>query len=299
MGEISRTSRTVGKWTKEFPAGNNTFSLPLEPLVIRDTEYYAQDMNARFIKWKNNMQNWVQHDKGEIGDNTNVEVGKGYEVDFASATRYTFLGMPGAMIRYNSIGFIGFDSDTDAKSLSATVDTVSGDVTLNWGQPSGMNNDDFYKVYYSTTRDGFDGVEGSDYLPLPPPYDIIPVTGLEEAIHAGATLLFNQIYYMVISENETGAEGTSTYSLGVWTADYLAGYDTIGIPLILASYETADWYCDQIDSAVGINYLINSESRWSWHSTRMPAEAYDPTLIMTEGYQISIAADTRFTFIGR
>jgi len=98
--------------------------------------------------------------------------------------------------------------------------------------------------------------------------------------------------------NETITEGASTYSIGVWTADISAGYDTIGIPLLLASYETADWYCDQIDDAVGINYYIDSRLGWGWHSERMPAGAYDPTLLMIEGYQISTSIQTKYTFIG-
>ncbi len=298
-GEISHTSRTVGKWTKIFMNENTTFSLPLEPLVVRDTEFYAQDMNAIFIKWMNSTHNWVQHDKGEAGDNTNVEVGKGYEVSFALVDKkYTFLGMPGAMIRYNSGGFIGFDYNSDARSLSAAVDPVSGDVTLNWSQPLGMNSDDFYKVYYSTIRDGFDGVEGSDYKLLPPPYDVIPFTGLREAIHAGAASLYNQTYYMVIPVNEVGVKGASTYSIGVWTASYMQEYDTIAIPLILDSYPTADWYCDRINNAVGINYFINSIVGWGWHSTRMPAGAYDPVLEITVGYQLSTSGATKYTFIG-
>jgi hypothetical protein len=75
-------------------------------------------------------------------------------------------------------------------------------------------------------------------------------------------------------------------------------YDTFGIPLKQSNYQTADWYCDKIPDTVGINYYIYSEQRWCWHSKRMPAGAYDPTLVMTEGYQISTLNATKFTFIG-
>jgi hypothetical protein len=295
LGEKSHTSRTVGKWTKIFTNENTTFSLPLEPLVVRDTEFYSQDMNARFVKWMNSTHNWVQHDKGESGDNTNVQVGKGYEVSFALVDKkYTFLGMPGAMIRYNTGPYVGFDYDTNAKSLSATVDPVSGDVTLTWDQPSGFDNDDDYYVYNSTTRDGFYGTFGVDYFLV----DIVAFGVTRQAVHLNAALPGNQNYYMVIPVNENGVKGAGTYSIGVWTADISVGYDTIGIPLLLASYETADWYCDRIDDAVGINYFMNSVVGWGWHSTRMPQGAYDPVLEMTEGYQISTSNATKFTFIG-
>jgi hypothetical protein len=103
---------------------------------------------------------------------------------------------------------------------------------------------------------------------------------------------------MVVPFNAIGIRGASTYSIGIWTEEYLQGYDTFGIPLKLDSNQTADWYCDNIPDTVGINYYIHSEQWWSWHSTRMPAGAYDPILEMTEGYQISTSNFTKFTFIG-
>ena len=103
----------------------------------------------------------------------------------------------------------------------------------------------------------------------------------------------------VVPVDEHGISGASTYSLGIWTASYQAGYDTIGIPLQMSSGDhTADWYCDNINNSVGINYFISTQQRWGWHSTRMPADAYDPILVMTEGYQISTSVATKFTFIG-
>jgi hypothetical protein len=103
---------------------------------------------------------------------------------------------------------------------------------------------------------------------------------------------------MVVPFNASGVRGASTYSIGVWTEEYLSQYDTFGIPLKLGNYQTADWYCDNIPDTVGINYYIYSEQRWGWHSTRMPAGAFDPVLEMTKGYQISTSGPTKFTFIG-
>jgi hypothetical protein len=99
--------------------------------------------------------------------------------------------------------------------------------------------------------------------------------------------------------NSSGIRGSSTYSIGIWTEEYLNQYDTIGIPLKLSVYHTADWYRDNIPNTVGINYYIHSEQRWSWHSTRMPEGAYEVMLEITEGYQISTSGPTKFTFIGR
>ncbi|UCG68941.1 MAG: VWA domain-containing protein, partial [Thermoplasmata archaeon] len=292
LGQRSSTSRTVGAWTKIFPAGNASFSLPLEPLSVNNTEFYAQDMNARFIKYMNpGTHKWVQHDRGEAGDIVDLEVGKGYETDFTSQTRYTFLGFPGAMIRYRSGPFVGFDYSTEADSLIASVDPGSGDVTLSWTQPSGMDGNDNYNVYRSTTRDGFD-----DGLAVPlgsTPY------GSEFWLDSGAAFLAGQYYYMIIPTNETNAEGASTYSIGVWTADIADQYDTISVPLAPLSLEKADYYCENIDNTLGINYFIYSTyPRWGWHSTRMASGAYDPWMVMGEAYQISTSATTKFSFIG-
>jgi Mg-chelatase subunit ChlD len=295
IGEMSYTSRTVGKWTRNFAAGTGTFSFPLQPLFDETAEYYTQDMNARFIKWMDpGTRYWVQHDQGEVGDDTTMEVGKGYEVDFAAATRYTFLGMPGAMIRYKTDSPFGFDYATEAASLTASADPMTGDVTLTWMQPASRLPSYQYHVYYTTTRDGFFGTKGIDYLLL-----AIKAHGDEMAVHAGAATAGTQFYYMVIPVNTTNAEGASTYSIGVWTSNIRAEYDTIAIPLQLISVDhSADWYCDNIPYTVGINYFIYTDARWGWHATRMPAGAFDPTIVMTEGYQISTSDSTKFTFIG-
>ena len=103
---------------------------------------------------------------------------------------------------------------------------------------------------------------------------------------------------MVVPFNTRGIRGSSTYSIGIWTEEFQAEYDTFGIPLKLSSNQTADWYCDNIPDTVGINYYIVNEQRWSWHPKRMPAGAFDPILVMTEGYQISTSNITKYSFIG-
>jgi hypothetical protein len=301
LDQISSTSRIVGKWTKEFTqAGVSTFSLPLEPLetMTPTADFYLNDMNANYIKWMDTgpltTHVWLKHGGGDVNDTT-LEVGRGYEVAFGSATKYTFLGMPGTMIKYTDESTVGFDYAIDADSLDATVDPASGNVNLTWDPPASMSPGDQYYVYFSTTRDGFFGTNGIDYQLIS-----IQPEGTETALHAGAAQPGTQLYYMVRPLNATNIEGASTYSIGVWTSDIMEMYDTVGIPLKLSGGDqNADYYCGNIDNAVGINYFIYTEQRWSWHSFRMPSGAYDPTLIMTEGYQISTSAQTKFTFIGR
>jgi parallel beta-helix repeat protein len=297
LGEVSGTSRTVGKWTRTFPQGVSTFSLPLEPLEKMTVDHLLNDMNAGYIKWiQQGSHKWMKHGDGGVND-TQMKLGEGYEVKFDSQINYSFTGMPGAMINYDSdTGFLGFDPATEAKNLTVSVEP-NGNVTLTWEEPASMNPGDCYEVYYSNTRDGFFGTFNVSYFLVCPPVYF----GNNTTPHNGA--LANKpgthLYYMVVPFNASGIRGASTYSIGIWTEEYIQGYDTFGIPLKLVTNQTADWYCDNIPDAVGINYYIYSQQRWAWHSTRMPAEAYDPILEMTEGYQISTSNTTKFTFIGR
>jgi len=296
LGEESSTSRTVGKWTKTFPQGVSTFSLPLEPLETMTIDNCLNDMNARYIKWMHpGLHKWMKHGDGSVND-TQMKVGEGYEVKFTNQTNYTFTGMPGAMISYDDdTGFLGFDPATAAKNLTVTVEP-NGNVTLTWEEPASMVIGDWYEIYYSNKRDGFFGTFNASYFLVCPPVYFGNNTTTDNG--ALANNPGNRLYYMVVPFNASGIRGASTYSIGIWTEEYLQGYDTFGIPLKLETNQTADWYCDNIPDTVGINNYIHSEQWWSWHSTRMPAGAYDPLLKMTEGYQISTSSATKFTFIG-
>jgi hypothetical protein len=295
-GNISATSRTVGKWTKHFNGGLNTFSLPLEPLQTQDTEYYSTDMRAGYIKWMNSNHKWVRHDSGECQeDNTNVVVGDSYEVMFTFPTAYTFCGMPGAMIRYDDFSF-GFDADPqigDADSLSASVDNY-GTITLSWTRPVNLNLEDRFYVLRSTTRDGFWGTQGDNYERIANlSSDIYTYEDFQVAIPG------TEFYYMVIPINlSSGESGISSYSIGIWTANYDSDYDTLGLPLKMVDIHSIDWYCDEIQNVVGINYFNTPYKRWIWHSTRMPKGVYDVDVVMVEGYQVSTNSATMFSFIG-
>jgi hypothetical protein len=300
-GEISDSSRTVGRWTTTFNAGVSTFSIPLGPLQTVTTDNLLTDMNANYTKWMNPTTHvWMKHGDGGV-NSTTMEVGKGYEIKFDSQTKYTFTGMPGAMILYDNVSF-GFNTaagSNEADSLTAFVDS-SGYVTVNWTQPANMipGVHQFY-IFRSTTRDGFWGGSGAyDHIAT------LPVTnpgGLasyqDTSIVVGA---YTEYYYMIMPADITsGARGSGSYSIGIWTAGYLDQYDTIGLPLKLDSIDTVDWYCDRITSTVGINYFDEADQRWQWHATRMPENAFDTLIEMGLGYQISTSAPTKNSFVGR
>lgn len=297
-GKTSSTSRTVGKWTKTFEKDISTFSIPLEPLNPMSADNYTSDMNAEYIKFMDQgTHTWLTHNLGDgVTNNTLMILGEGYVVKFASKTDYTFCGLPGAMIIHDhDNGFLGFDYNNDAKNLTASVEP-NGNVILTWDGTSQKGISGWYNVYFSNTRDGFFGIPEVDYFQVCPSIGF----GTTSAVHLGAQANNTKarLYYIVVPYSASGIAGSSTYSLGVWTEDYLSQYDTMGLPLKLKDTKTADWYSDNIPDAVGINYYIYNEQRWSWHSTRMPRGAYDPDIIMTEGYQISTSASTTYIFIG-
>jgi hypothetical protein len=298
-GQVSHTSRTVGKWTRAFDLGVSAFSLPLEPLQPIFADDLTTDMDAAYIKYIDyTTHTWRRHDLGGGGtNNSELNVGEGFEVRFSAAdNRYTFCGMPGAMILYDDdSGFSGFDYSTEAKNLNINIEP-NGDVTLSWTEPSSMGLGGWYEIYYSNARDGFFGMRGVDYSQACPDVDF----GSSLATHSGAAADSpgSRLYYMIVPYNESGIRGAGTYSIGIWTEEYLSQYDTMGLPLKLSTSNTVDWYCDNIPDVVGINYLIFEEQRWGWHSTRMPEGVYDTVIKMAEGYQISTAASTKYSFIG-
>jgi hypothetical protein len=200
------------------------------------------------------------------------------------------------MILYDNISF-GFDAQPvsgDADSLTASVDAVTGTITLNWDQPVSMGPGDQFFIYRSDSRDGFWGAQITDHVLLTSlPYDTLTFQDI------GVAAAGTQFYYMVIPVmSGTGVSGISSYSIGVFTAQFLGQYDTMGIPLKLTSYPSADDFAFDVENCAGINYFDYPGQVWRWHSERMSPGAFDPTLERGRGYQISTEAVTKFSFVG-
>jgi len=296
-GKAGPNSRTVGKWTKTFQKGISTFSLPLEPLDVLYADNLTTGMNADYIQYMDGVTHrWVRHNYGDgSSNNTQITQGEGYEVKFGNETYYTFCGFPGSMISHEINGFYGFDPILEANNITLNVES-NGDVNITWQEPGSMGIGDWYEVYYSNSRDGFFKTLGKDYFLICPKIYF----GNNTVIHTG-TQAGNpgaRLFYMVVPFNVSGVRGSSTYSIGVWTEEYWAGYDTLGIPLKFEFDHSIDWFCNNIPNAIGINYFNYSYQEWWWHSTVMPEKAFDPELKMTEGYQISTSNTTKFTFVG-
>ncbi|UCE73490.1 MAG: hypothetical protein JSV56_10735, partial [Methanomassiliicoccales archaeon] len=297
FGTKSVTSNTVGKWTKMIPPGVSSFSLPLLPFEVKTTDWYTSNIpNCNYIKWMNPWSHkWVKHDYGEgPSQDQDVVVGEGYEIGIdtlaPSNNNFTFCGRPGAHIRY-------MEGELPPPTNFALNIINEVDVMLTWDPVPGA---DHYIIYKSSTREGLNNLSlrclwETEYYN---PFDTAYID--KNAASIGQFDTMKQCYYMVVAviDPSLHAGYNSSYSIGVWTEKITVSYDTMGLPLKPSSIHSIDWYCDRINSAVGINYFIYNEQRWGWHTTRMPKGAYDPDMIMAEGYQISTNDITKYSYVG-
>jgi parallel beta-helix repeat protein len=278
-GNMSTTSNTGGHFKTQFNLGLNTFSLPLEPFSTPSLDTLMADMGALSISMLDANDDWQTFTTGPA---PNVEMGVGYVVDMPPGGSYVFTGEPASMIVYQD-GF-GFD-DVTRDDLGATVD-ASGNVTLTWTTIPGAE----YYVRWSDSRDGFFNSSSSVLN------GGAPVSG-PPFVHIGAASSQGENYYMIVPYDPIlGLNGSSTYSIGVWTIEF-NGNEFFGLPLKpLWGDNSADWYVDQIPNSLGIVYLDNGI--WKAHFKEFPEGVYDTTIEFGRGYEVSVYETSRFTFIG-
>ncbi len=284
-GLRSITSNTAGKWTKQFDAGLNAFSLPLEPFEETNISWYADNIpNATFVRWMNNSGRWVTYYSGTANGtrDTMAQMGYAYEIRLENASPFTFCGYPGSMIRFAE-GRVG-DSISFRNNLNATVQNE--DIVLDW---LGIGNISGYNILRSERRNGLHNLS----LQLVAKVNS-SVTSWRDVNILGKG---GEYYYMVIPLNTSGALGSSTYSIGVFVRNYSIGSDTFSLPLKSWTLQSIDWYCDSIQNTVGMAYMTSEV--WKFHAREMPSGVYDSVVQVSEGYQISLeGSSTRFTFIG-
>jgi hypothetical protein len=214
-------------------------------------------------------------------------VGEGYEINLANPKTYTFWGMPASSLRY---------LEGEMPRPGNFVVTVSGnDVNLGWDQVPGA---DHYVIYRATTRWGlndrllFLAGETASFGPN-------SWTDFDPQVNVGG----NEFYYVVGAVNSSSEHVcfNTTYAIGVWIANFPAGYNSMGLPVKTFDFttKTIDDYCDDIPNTVGINYFIIGEQRWGWHRFNMPAGVYDEVLGYSDGYQLSTSAPTDYYFMGQ
>lgn len=282
LSEASSTSNTAGVFMVPFEPGLNSFSLPLQPFTATDTAALYAELGSIDLQYMDAGGAWRVFPGAP---SVPVGVGQGYLANFAAATNHTFVGYPGSMISYEG-GTYGFTA-AEAASLWATV-TPAGDVVLDWVEPASPLI--AYCVFRSPTRPGFhDGTAIMLGCTSGGPTD---TTWTDP----GAAAVPGEWYYMVFPPAGTPfGTGTTTYSVGVWTAAY-SGAHALGLPLRPASNQSVDWYTADLPNVLGMDWF--SAGNWTPHFQEMPAGVYDSLLLQGQGAQIQVAAPGRYTFIG-
>lgn len=284
FGSLSISSITVGKWTKDFEPGTNTFSFPLDLCEDLNISWFADDIpGAEYVRWLDINGRWVTHYRGS-GEGVNdapAEVGETYEIGLKSPTTYTFTGYPGSMIRFRE----GMGSQTNfTRSLRVQMQTAN--VKLSWNATPNVQE---YWIFRSNKRTGLHNLS------------LEPVAKLSWAATTwtdfGAVNLQGESYYTLMPVDLSGRFGSSTYSVGVVTVGYLPGIRSFGLPLKPIEIHTADWFCQNIPDIIGIAHMMSN--LWVFHATTMPEGVYDTQVSLGGGYQISVqTGSAKHSFVG-
>jgi len=302
---ISETSNTAGAWTVVFSEGFNTFSIPLEyfPWVdysiaskVDTAEEYRAALSADYIRYMESEQ-WLEV-PGTGVPTKRIDVGDGCLVYVAENKRFTFVGIPGGMIKYDEMPYAGFDYRSDAKSLQLSL--IGNDIRITWQQPTGA---DEYDIYYTDSRVGFYGKLGEDYWSL---YDSVTLPGGPTAsVDHGDALLepYLEFFYVVLPINSSLGLGSGSYSSGVWLGRFTEGYRAISLPLKPFSggehfYYNVSFYADSIPSTLVLLWFKASEWRWIPHIPAMEEGTYDTEFSMFVTLKLNVSSDSVFGFAG-
>jgi hypothetical protein len=282
-GTTGFTNGTFGKWTKAFDQGLNVFSLPLEPVTLKNVSFYVNDIpNVQYIRWMDSNGRWVTHDKG-MGAGVNdavVRLGDAYEIFLTTATNYSFTGRPASTIRHHE----GF-GDLLADRYSITASAAGDDVSLTWTDVPGA---EYYLVYRTQSR---------GFLDLGGPVRVTPL-GHVDWIDRGALSSDGVFHYMVIPMDDTGEIGSGSYSVGVSRRTFGQGISTFALALEIEQHLTLGDMSNQMQEITGMAYLTSGI--WKFHAREMPAGIYDSVIEQSDGYQVSmpVSKSQEFTLIG-
>ena len=302
------TSNTAGAWTKAFPAGRSTLSLPFvrypwveytHPGWVDTVGEFAAATGATSFAYME-AGRW-RYVPGDGDPNRPLILGEGYFGDFSGPTSMTFAGLPGAMIDYAAwppYPIAGFDPASTARQIAAAV--VGDDVVVTWVQiaevPPGNGT---YEVCASRTPAGLRGYPGAG-CPL---LATVPAT-------TGATLSYTHVsalaassswYYQVVPFRAAYLKGASTYSVGVVATTLAPGYSAIGLPL--QPFENGTYVARNVSSlsgpgSAGVVWFDPARGDWVAHASWMAAGTYDAPFTMVMAVQVDVAAPTRIVFVG-
>jgi len=275
------TSNTAGAYTVALFAGPNAISLPLEPFTAKTVADLQADLGASSVSYMDPAGTWLAYPPAP---DIPAAVGRGYVVTLPAGGLHTFTGYPGAMIHYAE-GF-GFTA-TEASSLTAIV--TGGDIVLTWATVSGA---DHYCVRRSGIRQGFHTGAWIE-LGCTPAGD----PAWTDFVDPNAAAVAGEAYYLVVPVDATGANGSSSYSIGAWTLG-LAGTSALGLPLKPLQASAVSAFVGGVPGAMGMLWFEPSAGAWIPHFAAMPPGVYDAPLTQGAGYQVQVRTGVLVTFLG-
>jgi parallel beta-helix repeat protein len=286
MPAFSTTGNSAGEWTYTFPAGVKTFSLPLAPYPWIDyTQPGWVDTIGEFSSYTGATVEAMEAGRWQPAlPTSSLELGRGYLAVSSGTGRFTFTGLPAAMIEqcgYPPCPYAGFDPVGGARLLSGSL--VGDSISLRWPAPAGFGLGDRYEVRAARSPTGVLGDPGVDYAAF-----TVAASGSSQDS-------------FVVPLKYGAWRGSSTYSVGVWTETLPSGYQAIGLPLVpwKAGLPIAMNVSDLITSGiVGIEWFSSSRQDWVAHAAWMPAGTYDANFEMIMAVQVDASAPTRIVFVG-
>jgi hypothetical protein len=238
-----------------------------------------------------------------IGDlDHRLSLGEGFLIRMTASMTHTFVGLPASMISYEEsppFWYEGFGQENARRIWASPSDN---DVHVSWVQPPGMMPMTCsYKVYYSSTRDGFFGVEGLDFFLLNGAPVVAPWGSVANAYHVGALSSGQEWYYIVVPYVNSSLQGSSSYSVGVQGLILNAGYSAVSLPLrpyMNGSYLNLAVSSISSPELLGVQWLDLSKGDWVAHATWMLRGMHDTSLTMVMAVQISATTPTKVIFSG-
>ena len=165
-------------------------------------------------------------------------------------------------------------------------------IMLEWDPPNSSFLD-HYLIYGSTDQREFD-FSNPTYNTSGDPDPLS--TNWTDIDAAGSTAPIDY-YYVVRAVNLLGMRSITSNTAGKWTRSFDSGLNTFSLPLEPFENQNISNYAASIPN-VNLVRWMDSNGRWVNHYPSMGPGVNDSPAIMAEGYEISLASPTTYTFCG-